>query len=455
MTDATKREAFVRLLRDHLGLSGNDELVTIYDESFAPNLDALLAASNRLNVRLTLINLPSQQQLHLLARLDDETREVRMPRGLVGAMTAAAGILNVVSDSAETTVVRRAIVNQERPVRCRLAHLPGISDPLLDLVLRTNLDQLDSDCEFVARALGNAKEVVVTTRDVRDNIYELHIALRGWENEPIIGSGIIPEGSWGNVPGGETFCCPPSDGVNGRICINGSVPNHVLGQGEEIILEFQNGKLLHWNGNDSSPSKAFLDKEERDAERRADRNWNSFAEFGIGLNPAVAQLTGNELFDEKAAGTIHIAIGDNSCFGHDIAARVHHDMVTSDITVTLDGEPLITRGELCKSRWENHFPAQLPTPFPVIKGQLLYLRRSRFEIRNNCLVRRLSSGHRTGYVRIGSDDTAKRLALLAGELNAYDKVAVTEFLRNYPEFAGVATIELLSILYHYRIVGCR
>jgi leucyl aminopeptidase (aminopeptidase T) len=59
-----------------------------------------------------------------------------------------------------------------------------------------------------------------------------------------------------------------------------------------------------------------------------DRNWNTFAELGIGLNPAITILTGNSLFDEKAKGTIHIALGDNHAFGHHVESQFHDDLVT-------------------------------------------------------------------------------------------------------------------------------
>ena len=55
----------------------------------------------------------------------------------------------------------------------------------------------------------------------------------------------------------------------------------------------------------------ILDEEKKRSSLRNDSNWNVFAELGVGLNPTIKTLTGNSLFDEKAYGTIHIAIGDN------------------------------------------------------------------------------------------------------------------------------------------------
>lgn len=39
------------------------------------------------------------------------------------------------------------------------------------------------------------------------------------------------------------------------------------------------------------------------------------AELGIGTNIGASSLTGNVLLDEKIAGTVHIAIGDNHAIG--------------------------------------------------------------------------------------------------------------------------------------------
>jgi hypothetical protein len=454
MNDTTRCNALETLFRSYLLLSQRDELIAIYDESFLSKIPLLIATADKLDLRTTLVHLPYAQQMHLVRELGAAGRpvEVDLPTGLIAAMSPASGILNVVSGHPETTAVRRAIVNQPRNPNCRLAHVPDISDEILGLILETRLDEVVQRCSAVARAIGNAQEAVVETEGPESERYILSIKLGGWDNEPIISSGLISPGSWGNVPGGETFCCPRPDDVNGDICINGSVPGFRLGPGEDVVLNFRQGKLISWKGNPSSPAIEFFSREQREAERRSDENWNTFAELGIGLNSAVTLLNGNSLFDEKAAGTIHVAIGDNSAFGHDIISRVHHDLVTTSPTLTLGGKTLMSRGELLgEGLWIAAAETLLDeTPLPL--GATFYLRPSRVETQDGRVIRRLYSGHRVGYVEIAAAETTKELAQVCSELRTYGSVTVGDFLRNHPRFGANSTTDLLSILHHYRML---
>ncbi len=65
----------------------------------------------------------------------------------------------------------------------------------------------------------------------------------------------------------------------------------------------------------------------------------NLAELGIGTNPE-ADLIGNVLQDEKAAGTIHVAVGDNSGIGGEIECDIHLDGVVTTPSIEVDGEEL-------------------------------------------------------------------------------------------------------------------
>jgi len=68
------------------------------------------------------------------------------------------------------------------------------------------------------------------------------------------------------------------------------------------------------------------------------RDAYNLAELGIGTNVAVTELVGSVLLDEKAAGTVHIAIGDDAGIGGDTDAPLHLDGIITDPTVYADGE---------------------------------------------------------------------------------------------------------------------
>lgn len=68
-------------------------------------------------------------------------------------------------------------------------------------------------------------------------------------------------------------------------------------------------------------------------------------ELGIGTDPA-AELRGNIVTDQKAAGTIHVAIGRNVMLGGINLAPLHVDAVVTQPTVIVHGTVIIDHGEL-------------------------------------------------------------------------------------------------------------
>lgn len=55
-------------------------------------------------------------------------------------------------------------------------------------------------------------------------------------------------------------------------------------------------------------------------------------------------LSGNPLEDEKALGTVHIAIGDNKSFGGKVEASVHLDGIMKNPILVIDGRTVIKNG---------------------------------------------------------------------------------------------------------------
>jgi hypothetical protein len=92
------------------------------------------------------------------------------------------------------------------------------------------------------------------------------------------------------------------------------------------------------------------------AQATGDPNWSNLAEIGVGLNSAVEYLTGNMIFDEKSAGTAHVALGTNTFMGGVVSASIHCDMVTKDPTLLVDGKVVLDRGRLAlnASEWHEH-----------------------------------------------------------------------------------------------------
>ncbi|HWN81388.1 MAG TPA: hypothetical protein VNM87_04785, partial [Candidatus Udaeobacter sp.] len=71
----------------------------------------------------------------------------------------------------------------------------------------------------------------------------------------------------------------------------------------------------------------------------------NIAELGVGTNEK-AKLTGEVLEDEKILGTVHVAFGASAGIGGTVQVPVHLDCVVMKPTLELDGETIVSDGEL-------------------------------------------------------------------------------------------------------------
>lgn len=116
----------------------------------------------------------------------------------------------------------------------------------------------------------------------------------------------------GDLPAGEVYIAP--NNANGII----EVPM-VIVEGEKfenLVLTFEEGKLIKCS---DEKLLSYIQSAPGDSDL--------IAEYGVGLNPNISKLTGYALFDEKMAGTVHIAVGMNSSFGGSNDTPLHLDFV--------------------------------------------------------------------------------------------------------------------------------
>jgi aminopeptidase len=137
-----------------------------------------------------------------------------------------------------------------------------------------------------------------------------------------------------NVPGGEVYYCPVEDSVNGTIAFDfpsGTVTDATLTLRDGVVAD--------------AHATAGLD--ELVAALDTDEGSRRFGEFGIGCNEGITRHLRNVLFDEKMAGTVHLALGDGFSFlGGQNRSAVHWDLVKD---LRQDGR-LYADGELVQSR---------------------------------------------------------------------------------------------------------
>ncbi len=122
-----------------------------------------------------------------------------------------------------------------------------------------------------------------------------------------------------NIPDGEVFTAPVRDSINGHVTFN--TPSVYEGFAfENIRLEFEKGRVVKAECNDTPRLTRILD---------LDKGARYVGEFSFGVNPHVKRSMRDTLFDEKIAGSFHMALGgayeDEADNGN--RSQIHWDLV--------------------------------------------------------------------------------------------------------------------------------
>jgi len=139
-----------------------------------------------------------------------------------------------------------------------------------------------------------------------------------------------------NLPAGEIFLAPVEASATGT-----AIFEDVWISGREIkdlCLKFDKGRVVDFFAREG-------EMHFREYFESLTIPGRIIAEFGIGLNPYIKKVIGLVSTDEKAVGTVHIAIGSNSHFGGRNYAENHDDFVMQKPTVIVGNFPLITEGK--------------------------------------------------------------------------------------------------------------
>ncbi len=153
-----------------------------------------------------------------------------------------------------------------------------------------------------------------------------------------------------NLPSGEVFTAPYD--TAGQVVFD--VPMTVRGQRlEDVRLVFKDGVVVDWEAEAGGEALQSILETDGGAKR--------LGELGVGMNRGIDRPTGQVLFDEKMAGTVHLALGRayDACLpdgesGTDSA--VHVDLITAmdreGTTLEIDDEVVQRNGTF---RWEEGF----------------------------------------------------------------------------------------------------
>jgi len=177
----------------------------------------------------------------------------------------------------------------------------------------------------VVKQLNRANEVLITDENGTHLRFSVEGRKPGLEEGTLRDCRLKRRECEVEIPAGEVYIAPIESSASGRLVL----PH------EGLELEFHRGKVISIGGEKADELRGRIETP----------GGNVIAEFGIGLNPGVKPL-GLRMFDEKALGTVHVAIGHNLHLGGANESKIHIDFVLSEPTVLVDGCPLMERGVL-------------------------------------------------------------------------------------------------------------
>ena len=293
-----------------LALGADESCVVITDDKRRPIGEALYDAAAAVADDTVLLQYPPGDQ-----------HGEEPPGAVAAAMAAADAFLAPTTKSISHTRARGDACD----AGARGATLPGITEEVFVTGLDADYDAIAAHCADVLDQVADADEIRVTTPAGTDIVVEP--GTRPWHDD----TGIVhDDGDFSNLPAGEVFVAP--ENANGTYVVDGTMrPHGVLDEGKQLRFEVENGYVTEISDDEiRGQVEAAADEVGRDA--------YTLAELGIGTNVGVTDLVGSVLLDEKAAGTVHIAIGDNAGIGGDTDAPLHLDGIIREPTVVADGE---------------------------------------------------------------------------------------------------------------------
>jgi leucyl aminopeptidase (aminopeptidase T) len=249
------------------------------------------------------------------------------PRAVAAAMAAADVVLAPTIQSLSHTAARK--VASEAGVR--IGTLPGVTEEMLTRLMSDDLDEIRRRGWAIVSILNRGTDVHITCPQGSD----LRFSLEG-RHGIVDGGELSSRGAFGNLPCGEGFIAPIEDSGEGVLIVDGSIAGVGL-LDTPTRLTIRGGHLVEATGEDGGALLDLLSAHGEDG--------TGIAELGIGTNEE-AILTGNILEDEKILGTAHIAFGASAAIGGTVQVPVHLDCVLLEPTVEIDGEAILTGGEL-------------------------------------------------------------------------------------------------------------
>ncbi len=238
-------------------------------------------------------------------------------------------VFNQFKGIAAETPFRISLHGEESMYGAKVGHSPDITMDMLEYPMTADFRAIKKKALKLERNFHGVRGVRVTSAAGTNITFS--IEGRGFSHDLK-----IEKGCMGNLPAGEIWCAPVERSMCGTIVCDGSIGD--LGRAKEpLMIEVKDGKIVSLESQDAELVRTV------DQLIRVDDDASLAGEFGIGLNPK-ARLTGLMLEDEKAAGTVHIAFGQNTdMIGGQNNSMTHRDFLFLSPDIITDTDKIIMK----------------------------------------------------------------------------------------------------------------
>jgi leucyl aminopeptidase (aminopeptidase T) len=303
----TLHEAAETAVHQCMALDAAESCAVVTDDDRLPIGEALYDVASAVTDDAVLLRYPPGEQ-----------HGTEPPAPVAAAMADADVVLAPTTKSLSHTRARKRATD----AGARAATLPGITEAVMTAGLDADYAAIERHCLDVLDQVADADELRVTTPAGTD------LTVEPGDREWLTDTGMVHDaGDFSNLPAGEVFVSPET--ATGTYVVDGTMMPHGLIE-EPIRFEVTDGYVTHVSDDAVREQiEAGRDEVGRDAA--------NLAELGIGTNVGVAELVGSVLLDEKAAGTVHVAVGDDASIGGDVEAPLHLDGILREPTVRADG----------------------------------------------------------------------------------------------------------------------
>jgi len=300
-----------------MGVSKDEVLLVIVDEPLRRIGYAFWEAGRRLGLETILTEI-----------VERETHGSEPPDAIARLMADVDVIMAPTNKSLSHTNARRAACKKG----VRIATLPGITPDSMTRTLSADYkNKIKPPTERLARSLSTASHARVVTPAGTD----ISMSLKGRKGHA--DTGIAHKaGDFTNLPAGEAYIAPVEGTANGKIVVDGSMAGVGLVR-RPFTIQVKNGYAVKFEGGKAAGVIRSLTA-------RVGKFGCNIAELGIGTN-LKAHIVGNVLEDEKAIGTVHMALGDNRSMGGNVSVPLHLDAILCRPTLFLDGKVLMKDGK--------------------------------------------------------------------------------------------------------------